>query len=561
MDGNQCRRALGRAGTVLSVAPFARTVDPSSQPQRECVINHFDLVAAARRVAVENGFDPDFGPDVQRELAQTPSAGAAPATTDGARDLRGLLWSSIDNDESLDLDQIEVAEQLPDGSIRVTVGIADVDVLVPGGSPIDGHAAHNATSVYSGVTVFPMLPEALSTGKTSLLGAQDRLAIAIEVVVDKDGNVTKYDAYRAVVRNKAKLAYDSVGQWLEGEEGGGSGSGAKASAPPAIADVAGLEDQLRLQREAARRLKAQRDAAGALELDTIEARPVAKDGRIVDLALTRKNLARDLIEDFMIAANVAIAKFLEAHGSSGIRRVVREPERWARIVELAQRYGTTLPSEPDPVALSKFLAARRVADPLRFPDLSLSVVKLLGPGEYALDRPGKDPGGHFGLAAHDYTHATAPNRRYADLVTQRLVKAVLAGAQQPYSDDELTQIAAHCTEREDAARKVERTVRKIAAALLLGDRIGQSFDGIVTGNNQNGVFVRLLSPPAEGRLVHGDTGVDVGDRVRVRLVHVNPDKGFIDFHVLNVEGHAPDGKAHGGNASNGHTPNGGAASR
>jgi exoribonuclease-2 len=322
-----------------------------------------------------------------------------------------------------------------------------------------------------------------------------------------------------------------VGEWLEG-----------GAAPPAIANVSGLEAQLTLQREAAKRLRTQREAAGALELDTIEAQPVAKNGKVVDVVLTRKGLARDLIEDFMIAANVSIAKYLEAHGSSGIRRVVREPERWARIVELAARYGTTLPAAPDALSLSKFLIARRAADPLRFPDLSLAVVKLLGPGEYALDRPGKDPGPHFALAAHDYTHATAPNRRYADLVTQRLVKAVFTAQPQPYTDDELSALAAHCTEREDAERKVERTMRKVAAALLLEHRIGQSFDGIVTGNTQSGMFVRLIAPPAEGRLVHAQPGVDVGDRIRVKLVSANPTRGFIDFQFEAVEDHSSTGR-------------------
>lgn len=483
-----------------------------------------NLQATARRVVTENGFDPDFGPDVQRQLASQPDAAAFSSDVgNDARDLRDLLWSSIDNDESLDLDQIEVAERLPDGSIRITVGIADVDVLVGRHTPVDEHAAHNATSVYTGVAIFPMLPEALSTARTSLLGQQDRFAIAIEVVVGAAGEVVSYDAYRAIVRNKAKLAYDPVGSWLDG-----------GAMPPSISQVPGLAEQLQLQHEAAKRLKAQRERSGALDLDTIETRPIVQNGKIVDLAVTRDNPARDLIEDFMIAANGAIARFLEAHGSSGIRRVVREPERWSRIVELAGEYGERLPEGPDSIALSRFLAQRKIADPLRFPDLSLAIIKLLGPGEYALDRPGQDPGGHFGLAAHDYTHATAPNRRYADLVTQRLVKAVLVGAAQPYSDDELTAIAAHCTEREDAARKVERTMRKIAAALLLRDRIGQNFDAIVTGVTPKGTFVRVLTPPAEGLLLRGDQHPDVGDRVRVKLVSVDPQKGYIDFHSLGV---------------------------
>jgi exoribonuclease-2 len=363
-----------------------------------------------------------------------------------------------------------------------------------------------------------MLPEKLSTDLTSLNENADRLAIAIETVVDRNGDVASFDVYRAMVHNYAKLAYDSVGEWL----GGGN-------VPDKVNGNAALSNQLKLQRDAAQRLKAERLRNGALELETIEATPVTKDGRIVDLAVVHKNQARDLIEDFMIASNVAIAKFLEARGRSGIRRVVREPERWGRIVELAKRYGTTLPDAPDSLALANFLAERRAADPERFPDLSLSIVKLMGPGIYALDLPGKDPGGHFGLATHDYSHATAPNRRYADLVTQRLVKAALADQPAPYSNEELASVAARCTEREDAENKVERTIRKTAAALLLRDRIGETFDAIVTGANDKGTFVRTIRPPAEGMVVRQHEGFDVGDRVRVKLVGADPNRGFIDF--------------------------------
>jgi exoribonuclease-2 len=467
----------------------------------------------------EHGFDPEFGPDV------TAQAGSAkvPASTAGLRDLRDLLWSSIDNDESRDLDQVEVAEQLPNGAIRILVGIADVDALVAKGSPADLHANENSTSVYTGVAVFPMLPEEFSTNLTSLNQDEDRAAIIIENVVEENGDVSHYDVYQGVVRNKAKLAYDSTGAWLENTSGG------TVQPPEKVAHTPDLAAQLRLQWEAASRLKKERQENGALELETIEATPVAKNGRVVDLALTHKTAARDLIEDFMIASNVAIAKWLEERGRSGIRRIVREPERWGRIVELASQYGETLPAEPDSLSLAQFLAKRRAADPLRFPDLSLSIVKLMGPGAYALDLPGKDPGGHFGLAAHDYSHATAPNRRYADLITQRLVKATLAGTPAPYSDDELGELAKHCTEREDAENKVERTMRKVGAALMLADRIGEKFDAIVTGQSSKGTYVRLLHPPAEGRVVHGEKGMDVGDRVKVKLVGTDAEKGWIDF--------------------------------
>lgn len=471
---------------------------------------------------LENGFAPEFEAAVEQQVA----ALNAPAPPDGARDLRSLLWSSIDNAESLDLDQIEVAEQLPDGAIRVLVGIADVDALVRKSSPVDQHAAGNATSVYTGVRVFPMLPERLSTNLTSLTADGDRVAIVVETVVAQNGDVVRYDVYRALVRNHAKLAYDDTGDWLDNSKSG------TVQPPAAVAATSGLAAQLRLQHEAAKRLKAERERSGALDLDTIEATPVAKDGRVVDLKLTHKSAARDLIEDFMIASNIAIAKWLEAKGRSGIRRIVREPERWGRIVQLAAQYGETLPSEPDSLSLARFLAKRRAADPLRFPDLSLSIVKLMGPGAYALDLPGKDPGGHFGLAAHDYTHATAPNRRYADLITQRLVKAALDDVAAPYTDSELGALAQHCTEREDAARKVERTMRKIGAALILADHIGEKYDAIVTGRSDKGTYVRLLHPPAEGRVVRGEQGMDVGDRVKVKLVATDATKGWIDFEAV-----------------------------
>jgi VacB/RNase II family 3'-5' exoribonuclease len=476
---------------------------------------HFDMHAAARRIVLAAGFEPDIDEAAQQQL----DAIHAPSpTAPGVKDLRGLLWSSVDNNESRDLDQVEVAEKLANNQIRIIVGVADVDSLVAKGTPLDEHAATNSTSVYTGIDVFSMLPEKLSTGLTSLNEGEDRLAIAIETIVDEQGDVVSYDVYRAMVNNKAQLAYDAVGAFLDGE-----------SPPQKVADNRALAEQLRLQDEASRRLKAERARNGALEFDTIEATPVAKDGKIVDLTLMHKNRARDLIEDFMIASNGAIAKFLEAKGRSGIRRVVREPERWGRIVELAGRYGASLPDTPDSIALAHFLIDRRKADPDLFPDLSLAIVKLMGPGIYALDLPGKDPGGHFGLATHDYSHATAPNRRYADLVTQRLVKAVLTNQPAPYTNDELAAVAEHCTEREDAENKVERSVRKTVAALLLSDRIGETFDAIVTGVNEKGTFVRTIKPPAEGMVLRDHEGFDVGDKVRVKLVGADPNRGFIDF--------------------------------
>jgi ribonuclease R len=484
------------------------------------------LERVALRAMVDNGFHPEPPGAVGREVAALPPAGVDPRSDRGepsdagVRDLRGLLWSSIDNVTSKDLDQIEVAESIADGGIRLRIGIADVDALVPKGSAIDAHAAENATSVYTGVSVFPMLPDALSTDRTSLVEAGERLVVVIELDIAADGAVRRHDVYRARAVNRAKLDYESIGAWLEG----------RGPEPDAVAADDGLEAQIWLQDRAAGLLKRTRERAGALDLDTVAVTPVARDGAIESLRVARKNRARDLIEDFMIAANAAIARFLAGASRSSIRRVVREPRRWDRIAEIAASYGVRLPATPEVKALSDFLAARRAADPLRFPDLSLSVVKLLGPGEYVLDRPGPaDDAGHFGLAAPDYTHATAPNRRYADLVTQRLVKAAIAGTPAPYADDELDVIARRCTEREHAANKVERIARKAAAALLLERRIGSAFDAIVTGVKGDATYVRLLSPPAEGRVVRGQAGMDVGERVRVRLVRTDAERGHIDF--------------------------------
>ncbi|PYP80411.1 MAG: ribonuclease II [Gemmatimonadetes bacterium] len=475
------------------------------------------LDAVAREALLTNGFVAEAGDDVVRELAGLRDA---PTKGDGVRDLRALKWSSIDNASSRDLDQIEVAEELSDGAILLRVGIADVDALVPKGSAIDAHAFANSTSVYTGVSVYPMLPEKLSTDLTSVNEGEDRVVVVIEVELAADGTVRRHDVYRALATNRAKLAYESVGAWLEG----------RGPEPEKLVSDDALEAQLWLQDRAASLLKRVRVQAGALEFDTIEATPVAKDGKVESLAVTRKNRARDLIEDFMIAANVAIAKILAERGRSAIRRVVRVPRRWDRIVAIARDYGFTLPEQPNAPALSQFLGQRRAADPTRFPDLSLSVVKLLGPGEYVLDKPGpSDDLPHFGLAATDYTHATAPNRRYADLVTQRLVKAAIAGATPPYTDDELAAIAQHCTERENAANRVERVTRKAAAAELLAHRIGSVFRAIVTGVKKDGTYVRLLSPPAEGRVVRGEQGMDVGEQVRVRLLRTDAERGHIDF--------------------------------
>jgi VacB/RNase II family 3'-5' exoribonuclease len=478
-----------------------------------------DLVAIAHRVMTESGLAPDFSPAALAELARISGPASPDGRTDGVRDQRQLLWSSIDNDDSRDLDQLEVAEALPNRSTRVMVAVADVDALVGKGSAIDGHARANTTSVYTAAEIFPMLPERLSTDLTSLADGEDRLAVVIDMAVEADGSVSKAEVYRAFVHNHAKLAYPSVGAWLEG----------KGPSPEPAAKVPGMEEQLRIQDAAAQRLRARRYERGALGLETIQARAVFDGDRIAGLEAERPNRAKQLIEDFMIAANGVIAEYLEAKGLPSLRRVVRTPKRWERIVELAARFHEHLPTEPDSKALAEFLERRRRADPERFPDLSLAVVKLLGSGEYVVERPGEAPPGHFGLAVRDYTHSTAPNRRYPDVITQRLVKAALAGQPAPYAAGELGQLAAHCTEQEDAANKVERRVGKSAAALLLENRIGQRFDGIVTGASEKGTWVRVVSPPVEGKVVHGAEGLDVGDHVRVKLIATDVEQGFIDF--------------------------------
>jgi exoribonuclease-2 len=466
---------------------------------------------------LQRGLLPDFSAEV---VAETDSiANAAAASDPSLKDLRGLLWASIDNDDSLDLDQLTVAEQLQDGAVKILVAIADVDAIVRKDSAIDGHARTNTTSVYTAAEIFPMLPEKLSTDLTSLADGKERLAIVIEMEVGADGAVGKSDIYRAVVVNRAKLAYNSVAAWLDNT----------APAPAPITKVSGLDQNLRLQDRVAQAMKTRRHQHGALSLETIEARPVFDGDSLTDLHADRKNRATELIEDFMIGANGVTARYLEQKGFPALRRVLRSPERWARIVELARDEGGRLPPRPDPRALQEFLEERRQADPTHFPDLSLSVVKLLGRGEYVLDFPGQPVAGHFGLAVNDYTHSTAPNRRFPDLITQRLLKAALSGVPSPYSSDELNDLAGHCTDQEDNATKVERQVRKSAAALLLQSRVHDRFDGIVTGASAKGIWVRIDNPAAEGRVMRGFKGFDVGDHVTVELIDADVERGFIDF--------------------------------
>jgi exoribonuclease-2 len=478
------------------------------------------LETIARRAMLDKALLPDFSPAALAELAALASSvQAGDPGLPAPRDLRDLPWSSIDNDDSRDLDQLEAAERLPDGAIRVLVAVADVDSLVHPGSAIDEHARANTTSVYTSARIFPMLPERLSTDLTSLNDGADRPALVIDLTVGGDGSIAKADLYRAQVRNRCKLAYNAVAAWLDGE----------GPMPGRMAEVPAIAEQVKIQDEAAARLRTVRHEHGALDLETIEAHAVFDGDAVSDLREERKNRAKELIEDFMIAANGATARFLAGRGLPSLRRMVRTPRRWDRIVELAARYGVRLPADPDGKALAAFLTERRAADPDGFPEVSLSVIKMLGSGEYVVDLPGQPPEGHFGLAVRDYTHATAPNRRFPDLVTHRLLKAALAGRPAPYDAGQLAEIARHCTLKEDDAVKVERQVRKSAAALLLAGRRGEIFDAVVTGASDKGTWVRVFRPAVEGRLERGSQGLDVGDRLRVRLISTNVERGFIDF--------------------------------
>ncbi len=485
----------------------------------------FDLVASASAEMIREGFHPDFPDGTEEQVAEI-RASSGMMDSDGAKDLRGLLWSSIDNDTSRDLDQIEVAERV-DGGIRVRVGIADVSAAVLKGTPIDRHAAGQTQTVYTPVRNFSMLPTELSTDMTSLNENEDRAAHVIEFVVDPDGAVGQTSIYRAVVRNKAQLAYSHVGPWLE-----------ESAGPDAkVAASAELQAQLKLQDEAAVALRAQRVRQGALEFSRAEADPVVVDGRVQSFGTVFHNRASDLIEELMIASNETMAKTMRGARRSCIRRVVRSPERWARIVELVGRHGTVLPAEADSRALNAFLQKQQVVDPVHYPDLSLAIIKLMGPGEYVLSRGDEDEvQGHFGLATRDYAHSTAPNRRFADLVTQRVVTAWLANEAAPYSDDELAAIAAHCNDRESAARKVERAMVKRIAAVALAGSIGKIFHGVITGANDKGTYVRVFDPPVEGKIVSGANGLDVGDTVDVTLVRTDPQHAFIDFSHTNSNG-------------------------
>ncbi len=471
----------------------------------------------AYKAMIDRGLLPDFSSEVLDELDRVHAAPAG--ADDPLRDLRHLPWCSIDNDNSRDLDQLTVAESLSSGAVRIYVAVADVDAIVKRNTAIDDHARHNTTSVYTAAEIFPMLPEKLSTDLTSLNSEVDRLSVVAEMVVAPDGSLQDSAVYRAIVRNRAKLAYNGVAAWLDG----------KGEAPEGVTAVEGLAENLRIQDGVAQNMKMFRHIHGALTLETIESHPVFEDDMLMDLQKEKKNRANDVIEDFMIAANGVTARYLSSKMFPSLRRVVHVPKRWDRIVEIAAEVGFSLPAAPDPKALELFLVKQRNADPLGFPDLSLSIIKLLGPGEYIAEFPGETDEGHFGLAVKDYAHSTAPNRRYPDLITQRLLKAAIAAHPVPYEKDDLASLAKHCTEEEDAVKKVERQVEKSAAAMLLESRIGERFDGIVTGAASKGTWVRIFHPPIEGRLIHGFEGADVGHRIQVQLVHTDVERGFIDF--------------------------------
>lgn len=478
---------------------------------------HEYLHSIARKAMLERGLLPDFNPEVKNQLSKINSA--AREQDVAIKDLRHLLWCSIDNQGSEDLDQLSYAEPAEDGKVLVYVAVADVDALVSNDSALDKHARHNTCTVYTPAGIFPMLPEKLSTNLSSLGYLDDRLAIITILKVTPDGAVCSFELHRAMVQNKAKLNYDCLAEWLDGE----------AEVPEEVKRVPGLAENLLLQSRTAQKMKLLRHERGALEFETIHAKPVFEDGEIKDIVADRSNGAKDIVADFMIATNGAVAQYLDSRGYPSIRRVVKTPRRWDRIVELAKERGYNLPEIPDPKELHKFLLKEKAADKLRFPDISQSVIKLLGSGEYLVEKAGEDSQGHFGLAVKDYTHSTAPNRRYPDLLTQRLLKAAMKKQVLPYSEEQLSELAKHCSQMEDAVKKVERQVAKAAAAMLLQGRIGEEFKAIVTGASPKGTWVRLFRIPVEGRVVKGFDSLDVGQKIRVKLVATDVERGFIDF--------------------------------
>ena len=465
---------------------------------------------------IERGFIPDFSKDILVELASI-TAPAEPRIGSSFRDMRGFLWVSIDNDDSRDLDQLTYAEDN-----RIFVAVADVDAIVKKGLPIDVRAAHNTTSVYTPTLIFPMLPLKLSNDLTSLNENSDRCAIVVEMEVSEEGRFELIGIHPALVRNRAKLTYHNVAGCLE--KGICLGH--------LIPSLPGLRKQLALQNKIAERIQDFRNAQGALEFGISEVEPIVVDGIPVGLQERVQNKAHKLIENYMIAANVCVTEFLHKQNLPTLRRVVRTPKRWDRIVSLAKLLGVTLPPKPDPKALRAFLLRQKEKEPLSFPELSLAIIKLIGRGEYVLSSSrGKDLG-HFNLAELEYAHTTAPNRRFPDVIMQRLLKSYLFGEPIPYTKKELAAIAENCTRKEADAEKVERRLVKCAAAMVLVKEIGRQFKAMVTGMTDRGTWVRLMEYPVEGKLVLGAQKLDVGDYLQVKLVHVDVMKGHIDFQKV-----------------------------
>ncbi len=474
-----------------------------------------DLEELGCQVMREKGLSCQFSKAALDQLAQI--QGAASPTAQHV-DLRSFLWCSIDNDTSRDLDQLTYAEK-EDAIFSLWIAVADVDALVNKNTPLDQAARINTTSVYTPTKIFPMLPEKLSTNLTSLNEGEDRLALVVKIQIDPSGTVLNSSLFLALVRNYAKLTYHSVGPWLA-ETG---------VIPEKVKTVAGLEKVLRTQHQITQILKQKRQESGSLTLHSADAEIRLDLNNHLVAEKESQSFANQLIEEFMIAANRATAEYLKKAKIPYLRRVVRTPKYWDRIVDLAQGYGETLPKEPDSKALNAFLKKRLEEDPETFPDLSLTVIKLLGRGEYIVEHSDEKPTGHFALAVPDYTHATAPNRRFPDLIAQRQYKAVIRGERSPYSFEELKDLAAHCTQQEDAATKVERRLNKSAAALLLSPQIGKFFKGIITGANVKGTWVRIFEPAVEGKIVQGYQGLKVGDKVTVQLQSIDIANGFINF--------------------------------
>lgn len=479
-----------------------------------------DLRQLAMQVMQERGLQPKFADEVYIQLNNI-KIPADPAPD--CQDLRSLLWCSIDNEDSLDLDQLTFAQEQEGGKTTLWIAVADVSSLVPKDSPIDLHAQINTTSVYTPAQIFPMLPEKLSTDLTSLNEGKDRLAIVVKVEMTSEGELRDPEIFEAMVRNHAKLAYPSLGAWLEGN----------AEIPEKVQGIPGLEQALLCQHRTAQTLKKRRHLLGALTLESpeVEAKVFGKE---VVLHPSSHNFADELIEHFMIAANFVMASLLRKARIPSLRRVVRVPKRWDRIRQVAAFWNYSLPEEPNSRALEEFLILRRAKDPVSFPDLSLTVIKLLGRGEYVVETEESQMVGHFGLALREYIHSTAPNRRFPDLITQRQYKAFLRGSKPPYALEELRALAAHCTQQEDAATKVERHLNKSAAALFLKDQVGTIFDGIITGASEVGTWVRIFDPPVEGKVIRGQKGLDVGDRIHVKLVSVDVSRGYINFSSQRV---------------------------